>query len=428
MSRKIGTVVLGLLLLCTAIGRVPAQTQESEELKKAPRVFIDCDFCDMDFIRTEIPFVNYVRDRFEAQVHVLITRQYTGSGGREYTLTFIGRKNFAGKNDTLKYISGKTDTQDEIRRGLVKVLKLGLISYVAHSPLAEKIQIKYLSKRKTAEVVDKWKNWVFSINSNTFASGQKSRKSTSIYGSISASKVTLDWKLRFSFYGSYNENRFEVGSSTIKSFSRGRGFSSLIVKSLGEHFSAGLYGGYSHSTYSNIRHKFYLIPGIEYNIFPYSQSTHRELRLQYGIRTEHVNYLEETIFNKTTESPISHSFSVILTFKQPWGSTETSLTTSQYWHDLSKNRVVLDNELSLRLFGGLSLRVYASVSMIHDQISLPKRGATQEEILLQRKELATTYSYFVSFGISYTFGSIYTNVVNPRFGGFGGGGTRIIIF
>ena len=62
--------------------------------QSALKVFIDCDFCDIDYIREEINYVNYVRDPKEAQVHVLITSQRTGSGGREYTLSFIGRFEF----------------------------------------------------------------------------------------------------------------------------------------------------------------------------------------------------------------------------------------------------------------------------------------------------------------------------------------------
>ena len=54
--------------------------------KAAPKVFLDGTRIDMDYIRTEITFVNYVRDRKEADVHVLITQQRTGGGGREYTL------------------------------------------------------------------------------------------------------------------------------------------------------------------------------------------------------------------------------------------------------------------------------------------------------------------------------------------------------
>ncbi|MFC1561269.1 hypothetical protein ACFL4V_02215, partial [Candidatus Latescibacterota bacterium] len=73
-------------------------------------------------------------------------------------------------------------------------------------------------------------------------------------------------------------------------------------------------------------------------------------------------------------------------------------------------------DLSLRLFEGLSLNLHGRYSRIHDQLSLPGKGATEEEILLHRKQLATQYDFFTYFGLSYTFGSIYTNIVNPRFG------------
>lgn len=43
-------------------------------------------------------------------------------------------------------------------------------------------------------------------------------------------------------------------------------------------------------------------------------------------------------------------------------------------------------------------------------------GATLEELLLRRSELASDYRYGFSVGLSYSFGSVYSNVVNPRFG------------
>jgi hypothetical protein len=43
-------------------------------------------------------------------------------------------------------------------------------------------------------------------------------------------------------------------------------------------------------------------------------------------------------------------------------------------------------------------------------------------VLTQQRQLQTGYRYFTNFGISYRFGSIFNNVVNPRFGPDGGGG------
>ena len=41
---------------------------------------------------------------------------------------------------------------------------------------------------------------------------------------------------------------------------------------------------------------------------------------------------------------------------------------------------------------------------------------TPEEILLRLRELQSGYEVEAQFGVRYTFGSIFNNVVNPRFG------------
>ncbi len=409
------------LILVTGLYSQTSLPDTQSILQQAPRVYIDCNFCDLDFIREEIPFVNYVRDRKEAQVHVLITRQTTGTGGKEFTLTFIGYESFLGKNDTLRYISGQSDTDDDIRKGITGTLKIGLIRYVAYTPMADQISVSYRSGAKTTEVVDEWDYWVFGISAHTFGSGEKSSNSFNLYGRIYANRITPEWKMRFSVNSSYYENNFEVGGVTISSFSRSRGFNASVVKSLDDHWSAALMAGYISSTYLNIRNRFRLTPAIEYNIFPYSESTHHELRIEYGVRNNAVEYFDKTIYYKTSEYLLRHYMTITLKFNQPWGSTETSLDASQYLHDLTKNRFQLFSRLQLRLFTGFSLQLFGNFSMIHDQLRLPLSGATQEEVLLRRKELATTYSYFVSFGFNYQFGSIYTNVVNTRFGGSSGG-------
>jgi hypothetical protein len=74
---------------------------------------------------------------------------------------------------------------------------------------------------------------------------------------------------------------------------------------------------------------------------------------------------------------------------------------------------------TFRILKGLSLTVDAEYERIRDQLNLPREDATLEEILLRRQELATDYKYQISIGFSYTFGSIYSNVVNPRFGNGG---------
>ena len=40
----------------------------------------------------------------------------------------------------------------------------------------------------------------------------------------------------------------------------------------------------------------------------------------------------------------------------------------------------------------------------------------QEEILLRLRELQSDYEYGFSISLTYTFGSIFSSIVNPRFG------------
>src|SRR5680860_557634 len=80
------------------------QTEPTDSLRKnAVKLFIDCDYCNMNYIRREIPYVNYVRDVKEAQLYLRETRQNTGSGGIEYSYFFAGQKEFEGLTDTLIY-------------------------------------------------------------------------------------------------------------------------------------------------------------------------------------------------------------------------------------------------------------------------------------------------------------------------------------
>jgi hypothetical protein len=412
-------LVLSVFLPGWAVVAYPQENQEKNinELKKdAPKIYIDCQYCDIDYIREKITFVNYVRDRKEADAHVLITSQRTGSGGKEYTLAFIGREKFSDINATLKFFTKQMDTEDEVRQKLVRTLKMGLASYVANTPLCDLLSVDFKEDVKPTAVEDKWNFWVFNAGAYSFLNGQSTTKSMSIYGDLSASRVTPESKLRLGFSASYSEDNFTINGTTISSTSESQSFNGLYVKSISDHWSVGVYLTLSSSTYSNIRFAAHPCPAVEYNFFPYSESTRRQLRCLYRIGYSFTNYREETIYNKTKDNLLYEGLTLILELKEPWGTISTSLEGTHYFFDFSKNRLVLSGEVSINIVKGLSLELLGSYSRIHDQLSLPKAGASYEEILLMRKELATDYRYYASIGLSYTFGSIYSNVVNPRFG------------
>jgi len=411
-------VWLGFAFLYWAVpGFSQAKPDSLQALKQAaPKVYIDCETCDQDFIKTEVTFVNYVRDRNEAQVHILITTQPTAAGGIEHTLTLIGRQEYSGLSDTLKFVSKPTATDDEIRRGLVRMLKIGLMRYISRTPITDHITISFAKPVQPTAVVDRWHSWVFSISTDGYFNGEKSQDYFSLYGTLAADRITPQWKTDLSIYGSYLESHYEIADQTVSSLSKSRGCTARFVKSLNDHWSAGLSGSAYSATYTNIKYSGGITPAIEYDIFPYSQATRRQLRLEYRAGVRYNRYNEETIFDKTAETLTHEALSVTVEAREPWGSTSTSLVGSHYFHDFSKNQLYLVSDLSLRLFKGFSLHLYGQGSLIHDQISLAKGGATPEDILLQRKQLATQYSYYGTLGLKYSFGSIFSNVVNPRFG------------
>ena len=91
------------------------------------------------------------------------------------------------------------------------------------------------------------------------------------------------------------------------------------------------------------------------------------------------------------------------------------LIGSNYFHDFSKNRIELNASLNIRIFKGLSLQINGGVAHINDQLNLKKGDVSEAERLLQLRELATKYRVEGGIELTYTFGSIYNNVVNPRF-------------
>lgn len=100
----------------------------------------------------------------------------------------------------------------------------------------------------------------------------------------------------------FDERNFKYQESTISSTSEHGSFSGLFVKSLGEHWSVGAFLNMSSSTYGNIKFNINPAPAVEFNVFPYSESTRRELRILYRVGLNAVKYREETIYLKMSES------------------------------------------------------------------------------------------------------------------------------
>ena len=168
------------------------------------------------------------------------------------------------------------------------------------------------------------------------------------------------------------------------------------------------------STYDNFRRALRVLPALEYDVFPYSQSTRRQLRLEYNIGLADFVYNDTTIFFKTKERMPIQRLLTSVAIREPWGSIDVGMLGTGYLNDSHKYRIGSFTELSVRLFRGFSLRAFGAYDVIHDQFALAKKNFTDQEILTRQFQRGTTYRYFGNVGLSYTFGSIFNNVVNPR--------------
>lgn len=417
---KLHSILLALLLF-TAMPFI-AQSQQDSTEKETIKLFLDCNRCDNSYIRTEIDFVNYVRDKEDAQVHLLINRQRTGSGGTEYTLRYIGRKDYEGKDDVLKYVSPKSDTEDEERIGLVKTIKVGLVRYLAPTEVANNLNISYEQQEKvqsTAET-DKWNYWVFELDGRSFFNGEERSQELFLSLGGSADRITKDWKIETDYEYDFNRRSFtstdSAGNEKTDVFiTRGQRFNGSVVKSLSDHWSVGVLGESVSSSRNNIAFSIGGSPAIEYNIYPYEEYTEHRISFMYVMSATYYDYEEITIFNQRSEFLIRPQLRGQLDFTQPWGEIEGRIRAATFLHDVSKNRVDLNLEIDFRIFRGLSLSLDGRYSLINDQLSIPKGDITEEEQLLDLRQQSTSYSYRGSIGIEYSFGSIYNNIVNPRF-------------
>ena len=431
MNRRLPVFLLASFFLGLALPPpAGAQDVKNEEENEEPptsavRVFLDCPgyLCDQDYLREQIPFVDYVRDRQVADVQVLVTTQGTG-GGRAYTLEFIGRGDFEGVDNTLEYGVSQTATEDEERERLARVLKGGLVRYVSQRPQFENLRFAYEAPEGEATAEerqardDPWDYWIFEVGLEGQLDGEQRSSSSSVEGELSANRTTQQWKLDFELDGEYSSERFEVSdSTTVTDIQRSYDLDALAVRSLSSHWSAGGRGEVSSSTFFNRDLLVRLAPAVEYNVFRYEEANRRQLRLLYDVGANYFNYRDTTIFNQTDETRFDQSLSVRLDLEQPWGSVSTSLTGSHYFFDFSKNRLQLLSFIDVQLFKGFSLNVSGNVALVQDQLYLSGEDLSDEEILLERQQLGTDYEYRLEIGFSYTFGSIYNNVVNPRFTG-----------
>lgn len=415
--------LITFLWIFAPIGHTAAQVVETGVPARLA-LYLDCDFCDETFIRQEMPYLDHVRDREVADVHVLVTREGTGSGGEARIIDIIGLDLFDGLDFSTVYNAPANATEDEERNGFLRTLEAALVPYLLQTPLRDQLRVNIAPSEvntgeQTLTTEDPWNHWTIEIYADGSADFESRQHSFDTRYGVYASRVTEEWKLQLRPFFNYNYDRFEREEGTITSSARRDGFTSYAIRSISPHWSAGAYGDVLTSTFSNVDWRYRLMGAMEWSLYPYREANRRQMTVAYRMGASHISYRDTTIYNEIEQLLPQHILNAGYNVVQPWGGIDMGVNASQYLHNLSRYSLQFDAEFEIRITRGLSVEIGGFLELIHDQINLPRGSANLEEVLLRRRQLETNYEAGFSFGLRYRFGSLLNNVVNTRFGGIG---------
>jgi hypothetical protein len=403
---------------------VASQAAGAMEMPERLAVFLDCGFCNETFIRQEMSYVDYVRDREVADVHILVTEESTGAGGEAQTFDVIGLGPFEGMDYTTVYTTNVSATQAEEREGFLRTLQAVLVPYLMQTPVGQRLRVEVDAPEEAGvgqaqPQDDPWNHWAIELYADGSADFESQQQAFDTRYGIYANRVTEEWKIQLRPFFNYNYDRFEREDETIRSSSRRNGFTSYVVRSISPHWSVGAFGDVFTSTFDNVDMRYRLMPAVEWSLYPYREATRRQLTVAYRVGASHITYRDTTIYNEIQEVLPEHTLTAGYEVTQPWGQVDVGVNASQYLQDLNRYAVRFNGSFDVRVAQGLSIELGGNVAFIHNQLNLPRGDADLEEVLLRRRQLETNYQAGLRFGFRYRFGSIYNNVVNPRLGGGG---------
>lgn len=404
-----------LILLIQPCRMLFAQQKPPERIK----IFLNCtgEDCHEEYLINDLSFFDFVRDRFQADVQVLLVEQTAASSGSLFTLYFIGQKQFDGIRDSTTVTTKPADTDVIIRERLLEAIKTGLANYALRTDWKTALRVDYTARPPEERIVpnDPWNSWVFTVGLDGDFNGESKRSSLTANGYLSAYRITPKSKIMADIDYEYTVNKFQLANQNIRVWVDNYSGLFYYTRSLNAHWSAGGFVEFEHDKFQNIRLQHRVAPALEYNFYNFSENTKRQLRLGYQAGYRHLSYLETTIFDRNREFRPYHQLALVANYAQPWGSVRAVVQGRSFLDNVAQNRFTTRLNLSLRLFEGFNLNVEGSFSLVNDQISLARRVASEEEILLRGTQLPTRLLYEWRIGCTYTFGSTNNSIVNPRF-------------
>jgi hypothetical protein len=371
--------------------------------------------------------VDFTTNRTSADVDIKLISQSTGSGGEKFFVLFYGQNKYKGQADTLSYILPPKASDDDTRRKFYEYIGYGLSRYLIQCGSLACVKVNLLGEEgkddsNAAVLKDHWHNWVMSLGTDGNFSGEKTYGNLYMSNYFIVKKVTDSLKVIFRFSYELTKSTYSYEDDTvpvvIRNLNTDYSFAHQLSKSIGRRWAYGYGANYLHNTFNNENHVVTAGPSIEYNIFPYTESSSRYFTVRYSVKAMYYNYIDTTIYNKTSEAFIAHGIVSNLSFNQKWGTLNFGAGWYNKLSDWSVNRLDMHANADIRVGGGFSFYAGIYSGLMHDQIYLPRAGATPEEILTKKRALQSNYSFNGWFGLNYTFGAKTNNYVNERFNGY----------
>ncbi|MGF7140261.1 hypothetical protein [Roseimarinus sediminis] len=392
------------------VAQNPPASSKIERLK----IFIEGSGYGADHIRQSINFVDFVNDPATADVHLIVIREATGSGGYNYTVWFNSLR-FEQINDfNLSVYTLPDETIHQTRSLLTNAIVKGLLPFFNEVSASDNYEVKVVPKPTSTnnELTDRWRSWVFRLSTTGGFDYEESKNGYNYTTTLKADKVTEKLKINNYVYFTERVTNYEEGDYQYRY--NYKYMYTKAVFSLSDHWSTGgtLYG--YQSSYYNTRWSVSYLHAVEYNFFPWDESNKRLLALAYSAGFESLGYYEKTIMGKMDETLPIHKVYLTSEIIQQWGDISVSMMGTQYLHDLSLYNLTFSTDVSFRVSKGLSFTVRLTAESVHNQIYIPESAYSLEDILLNNFDLPSRFELSGSLGISYRFGSIYNNVVNKR--------------
>ena len=376
------------------------------------KAYIDCR-CDDNYLKQQTSFLEYVRDQDLADIEILILDVRNPTGTRSFEIKIEGNNDYKELSSSVLLSGYANDTASTLRDKLLNKLKLALVPFLDKASYNINIEIDSDFVDKPV-IDDKWKNWVFELSGSYNNDKEESRKTNRYEIEFEIDKLTPDWRIGMEISRSESNRKFISNDNVYTSNRKTTSLRGRVVRSISDHFSAGVFFGAFQNTYENIDFNRYAEPAIEYSFYPYRDVLSKEITLAYRIGVGKRNYIEKTIYGFEKQTLSSHKLSLNVRFRQKWGNISSYLNATQFLNDGTKKRFSLRSDLDIRVFEGLAVRFSGNINLIREQYSLAATTSSIEELLLQQRQIATDYRTNFSVGLSYTFGSIYNSVINTR--------------